>query len=737
MKMKNIYRFASLLVVISLLISTRLVARASGSDAPAQAATNYSNLAWFYKPPADGNVTLIAQNYSTFITTKGNETFRDQLISLGAQPPMLEYLRFEAIMNPGSCTATPWKNNVAFKVGDFCDISANHPDWFLLDTNGNRIMHLTNTTEFYYMDPGNAGWRAFFLSRVKEIFAADPVWDGVFLDNVEETNIFHVKDGENLAKYPDNASFQAAVQGFLQYLRANFFQPNGKLLTVNLIARTDDAYFTDYLTYLDGVMHEGWAIDDPDRWRSAAEWEKHMALAEKTQAMGKLIILVGHGQQADTELQNFAYASYLLVANGKSTFRYGSDKAYNQAWLYDNYQLNLGAPLGKRYLSGTAWKRDFANGTVSVDPNSHVATIKLGSNPTATSIPPTATAQPANTAVPTATAISPTSTKLTFTPVADTYVIESSPGVNYGTSTSIRVDNTPITRTYLRFTVSGLNGSAVQSAKLRIYANSSNTAGFIVSAVANTSWGENTMTYTSSPAQGNAIATSTAITAAAWTEVDVTSYIQTEGTYNLALTTSGDTNTNLAARESGANAPQLIITKGSQATAAPTQISAPTKTPTPQPTSAPTQAATAIFTPTKTSTPRPTATPATSVTTQSYDNTASVVTYTSDWSKVTDSQASNGSYAQSRVLGGAVTFKFTGRSFSFEFLAQPNGGTLKLYIDGVYYHYINEYSSSIRYRKPWTLSSADILTSGPHEVKLVFDNPSGRVVTFDGFTAIP
>src|SRR5512133_2084869 len=109
MKVKNLYRLASLLVVISLLISTRLVVHASGPAAPSQAAASYPNLAWFYKPPADGNVTLIAQNFSTFIMTRGNETVRDQLISLGAQPPIMEYLRFEAIMNPGSCTATPWK----------------------------------------------------------------------------------------------------------------------------------------------------------------------------------------------------------------------------------------------------------------------------------------------------------------------------------------------------------------------------------------------------------------------------------------------------------------------------------------------------------------------------------------------------------------------------------------------------------------------------------------------------
>lgn len=592
MQTKNIYRLASLLVVISLLISTRLVAHAATPAAPVQATANFANLAWFYKPPADGNLALIAQNFSTFILTKGNESTRDQLLALGAQHPILEYLRFEAIMDPGSCTTTPWNNNVAYKVGDFCDISANHPDWFLLTSDGNRIVHMTGTTKFYLMDPGNAGWRAFFLSRVREIFTADTGWDGIFLDNVETTNICHVNAGEVLAAYPDNASFQAAVQGFLQYLRVNYFQPNGKLLSANLIARTDDAYFTSYLTYLDGAMHEGWAIDDPNRWRSAAEWEKHMALAEQTQAMGKFIILVSHGTQTDLELQNFAFASYLLIANGKASFRYAASSAYNQAWLYDNYRINLGAPLGNRYQSGTAWKRDFANGFVTVDPNSHAVSITLTTGPTPTTLPPTATAQATQTSTATATNLPPTATlsatktatplpptatpratktptktatptltanQTTFLPVADTYVNASSPTSIYGKATALRMDASPNVHTYLRFNVMGLGGKTISRARLMIYTNTSTAKGIRALAVADNTWSESTTNYNNAPALGGQLALSPAAAAATWITLDVTPYITSEGSFNFGIVTDSTTAISLASREAGANAPKLIL----------------------------------------------------------------------------------------------------------------------------------------------------------------------------------
>jgi len=108
--------------------------------------------------------------------------------------------------------------------------------------------------------------------------------------------------------------------------------------------------------------------------------------------------------------------------------------------------------------------------------------------------------------------------------------------------------------------------------------------------------------------------------------------------------------------------------------------------------------------------------------------------YTSDWSTLNDNLATNGSYAQTRTLTGSVSFKFTGTSFSFLYLAQPNGGTFKLFIDGRYYHYISQKSSEIRYQKPWKLSSADTLAPGQHTLTLVFDNPAGTVVTFDQFS---
>ena len=62
---------------------------------------------------------------------------------------------------------------------------------------------------------------------------------------------------------------------------------------------------------------------------------------------------------------------------------------------------------------------------------------------------------------------------LTFTVGADTYVNSGSPTSNYGSATVWRVDGSPDLHAYLRFTVQGLAGYSIQSAYLKVYANSS------------------------------------------------------------------------------------------------------------------------------------------------------------------------------------------------------------------------------------------------------------------------
>ncbi|MCL4560170.1 MAG: DNRLRE domain-containing protein [Chloroflexi bacterium] len=204
---------------------------------------------------------------------------------------------------------------------------------------------------------------------------------------------------------------------------------------------------------------------------------------------------------------------------------------------------------------------------------------------------------------------------LTFTPTADAYVIKTHPDTNFGTNLSLRVDESPVTRSYLQFNVKGLNASSVQSAKLRIYANSKSDKGYTVRSEANNTWQETKITFKNSPAQGNIIGRSKPFAGGGWVEADVSSYVKGEGKVSLVLTTSSETDTNLAARESGGHTPQLVIVVSSSSpTTAPTATTKPTTPPAPTGTAAPTRPAatstpvqpTSTFAPTQ---PKATSTP--------------------------------------------------------------------------------------------------------------------------------
>jgi len=243
-------------------------------------------------------------------------------------------------------------------------------------------------------------------------------------------------------------------------------------------------------------------------------------------------------------------------------------------------------------------------------------TATQSSGPTPTRTPTGVASTPTRTPTPTTQANSPTpgGGTTTFTSTADSYVDSSNASTNYGSATQIRVDGSPDVRSYLRFNVQGLSGT-VTSATLRVYANSALSAGYDAHGVSDNSWTESGITYNNAPPQGSVIGSSGSVSSNTWTSVNVTAYITGNGTYNLGLATTNSTALSLASRESGANAPQLVIqTGGSSATSTVTRTPTPTSAGNPTATRTPTQTPTSAGNPTATRTPTRTPTPAATAT---------------------------------------------------------------------------------------------------------------------------
>jgi len=171
---------------------------------------------------------------------------------------------------------------------------------------------------------------------------------------------------------------------------------------------------------------------------------------------------------------------------------------------------------------------------------------------------------------------------------------------NYGRSSTLRTDASPVIRSYLRFTVPPLGGT-VTSATLRIYANSTSSIGYAVYSTAG-GWGETSITFANAPAPGTALGSSGRITANTWTTIDLTGWVTGGGEVNVVMTSTSNTAISYASRET-ANPPVLVVV----VQGGPPATSTPTMTPSASPTDGPSPTPTATLTPSIT--PVPSATP--------------------------------------------------------------------------------------------------------------------------------
>ncbi|MDQ3866797.1 MAG: DNRLRE domain-containing protein, partial [Actinomycetota bacterium] len=169
----------------------------------------------------------------------------------------------------------------------------------------------------------------------------------------------------------------------------------------------------------------------------------------------------------------------------------------------------------------------------------------------------------------------------TFAVVADAYVVQNQSTKNFGTAKQLNVQASPTARSYLRFNTQGLSGT-VLSATLRLHASSSSTDGYDVRAVADNSWGENTITYGNAPAVATTVTRSSgAFSSGQWVSTDITPLVTSGGLVSVALTTT-NSKTSLDSREAGSSvAAQLVVTTTTDVVA-PANTSPPTITGTAQ-----------------------------------------------------------------------------------------------------------------------------------------------------------
>ncbi|HET7781097.1 MAG TPA: Ig-like domain-containing protein [Arthrobacter sp.] len=257
-----------------------------------------------------------------------------------------------------------------------------------------------------------------------------------------------------------------------------------------------------------------------------------------------------------------------VTANATGTFSEAMDASTVTSSTFELYEGTAPVPPNATPVSAVV---SYTGNVATLNPNAdlkagttYTAVIKGGSGGVK-DVAGNALAQDKTWTFTTAAAGGGTSETVTLTATADSYVTSGATGTNYGTSTLLGVDSSPVEVTYLKFDLSAYAGRTLVSATLQLRsAGSGSTGTQNVKLVADDSWTEGGITYSSRPALGTSIGTLGPTT--------------TNTTYNVPLTVSGLTGElgqqlslgmdssssdglDLNSKEAGStNAPTLILT---------------------------------------------------------------------------------------------------------------------------------------------------------------------------------
>ncbi len=272
-------------------------------------------------------------------------------------------------------------SNATSGVG-YCKTNADHPDWFLTDPLGRRL-NSSGYPDAWMMDVGNPGYQTAWLSNVLADLRSGG-WDGVFMDDTNADMGWHLA-GRTIARYPTSASWRAATRSMLAKVGPALISA-GFLAVPNLSTPWAPDYdaqatWSDWLRFTSGAAQEyygKWGMASSG-WLAGDDWRYRQQFQELTEQAGKIFLGITYAPRSDARTMTWARANFLLFdrpANGGAlVFEFTDPEAqdpYAAAWTAD-----VGSPLGSRFRVGAAWRRNFSDGTVLVNPSSSAVTVRL------------------------------------------------------------------------------------------------------------------------------------------------------------------------------------------------------------------------------------------------------------------------------------------------------------------------------------------------------------------------
>ncbi len=151
---------------------------------------------------------------------------------------------------------------------------------------------------------------------------------------------------------------------------------------------------------------------------------------------------------------------------------------------------------------------------------------------------------------------------ITFTATDDAFVRADDPTKNFGGSTRVEIDGSPVKEGLLKFSLSGLAGRTITSATLQLFVRDSSDRGGRFFATLGSAWNEATVTWNTAPAaSGLLIADLGRVSSGEWVDIDLSALVVRDGPLSLRVRAASDNAVHYASREhqGGQFAPRLIV----------------------------------------------------------------------------------------------------------------------------------------------------------------------------------
>lgn len=257
-----------------------------------------------------------------------------------------------------------------------------HPDWFLKDSKGD-LMFIPfacngSTCSQYAADPGNAEFRAYWISQAEAILKKG--YKGLWIDDVNLAFRVGNASGTEIAPHDPRTGKTMTLTNWMQYV-ADFTKairtamPSTQIVHNSIWFAGPDRQSTpqvieeiqqaDYIDCERGVSDSGLTGGMGD-WSLNALF----GFVDAVHALGKSVIYDEYKLNGE-----YGLAGYFMTNNG--TDAEGDQSATPENW-WSGYEVNIGTAQGARSTWETLLRRDFSGGMVLMNlPGGATKTVTL------------------------------------------------------------------------------------------------------------------------------------------------------------------------------------------------------------------------------------------------------------------------------------------------------------------------------------------------------------------------